>query len=183
MVLRVPHTSFLRVGPCRGPHPLVLSLRRVGFKGADFDLSLSMSSSIFPYCKWWFSKPLGAMFFRVHGSCFAVSVAQVGRVFCGRPEAFRCFSQGRFYVCLSLPVFVGAGFRPAILPFRVPQPSFLRVGPHRVLAPRTNNETAVIPRKFARMPSCGQTTRGPQRALRLRPLGWGEGSAFSWFPG
>jgi len=108
-------------------------------------------------------------------------VAQVGRVFCGRPEAFRCFSQGRFYVSLSLPVFVGAGFRPAILPFRVPQPSFLRLGPHRVLAPRTNNETAVIPRKFARMSSCGRTTRGPQRALPLRPLGWGEGSAFSWF--
>jgi hypothetical protein len=37
---------------------LALSLRRVGFKGADFDFSFSMSSSIFPYCKWWFSKPL-----------------------------------------------------------------------------------------------------------------------------
>jgi hypothetical protein len=38
---------------------LALSLRRVGFKGADFDLSFLMSSSIFPYCKGWFSKPLG----------------------------------------------------------------------------------------------------------------------------
>jgi len=45
-----------------------------GFKGADFDLSFSMSSYIFPYCKWWFSKPLGAIVFRVHESFFAVSM-------------------------------------------------------------------------------------------------------------
>jgi len=35
----------------------------------------------------------------------------------------------------------------------------------------------VIPRKFARMSSCGRTNRGPQRVLLLHPLGWGEGSA------
>jgi hypothetical protein len=118
------------------------------------------------------------MVFRVHGSCFAVSVAQVGRVFCGRPEAFQCFSQGRFYVCLSLPVFVGAGSRPAFLPFRVPQPSFLRLGPHTAswLPARTMRRLS----SRGSSPACLMRANdpGPPAGVAFAPVGVGRGICF-----
>jgi hypothetical protein len=128
---------------------------------------------------------------RAGGACALEDVAKGGSALVaqGARVPHPSFLRVRFFSSGRVPhtPFLRVGPRslsPALLHAGAPSFAFCAKGGSALVAHGALAPTLVIPRKFVRMSSCGRTTsRGLQRALLLRPLGWGEGSAFSWFFG